>query len=153
MPLRDHFHPPLSRKRSWEELHGQWPAVMVLTLTRKLPPRYMAGPRVHLGPCFEIDVASFEKDELTEVASAGDEEEGGVATAVWAPPRPTWEVATDLPDQDEYEVRVYDEEHERRLVAAVETRQPSQQRPSRIAARLRGEVRRPAAARCVGGDC
>jgi hypothetical protein len=80
--------------------------MIVLALARKFPPRYMAGPRVHVGPYFEIDVASFEKDELTGVASVGGEEEGGVAMAVWAPPRPTWEVATDLPDQDEYEVRV-----------------------------------------------
>ena len=65
MPLRDHFHPPLSKKRSWEELHGQWPAMIVLALARKLPPRYIAGPRVQLGPYFEIDVASFEKDEVT----------------------------------------------------------------------------------------
>ena len=141
MPLRDHFHPPLSKKRSWEELHGQWPAMIVLALARKLPPRYIAGPRVHLGPYFEIDVASFEKDELTEVASAGGEEEGGVATAVWAPPRPTWEVATDLPDQDEYEVRVYDEEHERRLVATVELVSPGN--------KDRPESRRAFVAKCA----
>ena len=50
MPLRDHFRPPLSKQRSWEELHGQWPAMIVIALARKLPPRYVAGPRVHLGP-------------------------------------------------------------------------------------------------------
>jgi hypothetical protein len=115
--------------------------MIVLALARKLPPRYMAGPRVHLGPYFEIDVASFEKDELSGVASAGGEEEGGVATAVWAPPRPTWEVATDLPDQDEYEVRVYDEEHERRLVAAVELVSPGN--------KDRPESRRAFVAKCA----
>ena len=47
------------------------------------------GPRVHLGPYFEIDVASFEKDETSEVASEDKEENGDVATAVWAPPQPT----------------------------------------------------------------
>ena len=140
MPLRDHFRPPLSKKRSWEELHGQWPAVIVIFLARKLPPRYIAGPRVHLGPYFEIDVTSFEKEELAEVASAGGEE-GGAATAVWAPPRPTWEVATHLPDQDEYEVRVYDEEHERRLVAAVELVSPGN--------KDRPESRRAFVAKCA----
>jgi hypothetical protein len=126
MPLRDHFHPPLAKQRSWEELHGQWPAMIVIALARKLPPRYIAGPRVHLGAYFEIDGASYEKGESPPpLAAGGGGEEGGVATAVWAPPRPTWEVTTDLPDQDEYEVRVYNTEHERRLVAAVEIVSPA----------------------------
>ena len=50
---------------------------------------------------------------------------GGVATAVWAPPRPTLAVATDLPALDEYEVRVYDTKIGRRLVAAVEIVSPA----------------------------
>jgi hypothetical protein len=29
MPLRDHFHSPLDDKRSWDELHGAWPTVIV----------------------------------------------------------------------------------------------------------------------------
>jgi hypothetical protein len=141
MPLRDHFHPLLSKKRSWEELHGQWPAMIVMALARHLPPRYIAGPRVHLGPYFEIDVASYEKDERTEVASVGGEEGGGLVTAVWAPPRPPWEVATDLPDQDKYEVRVYADEHERRLVAAVELVSPGN--------KDRPESRRAFVAKCA----
>jgi hypothetical protein len=124
MPLRDHFHPPLAKKRSWEELHGGWPMMLAAALSKQLPPGYVAGPRVHLGPYFEIDVATFEGEEPTGPASGAAEGGAGVATAVWAPPRPTWEVTTDLPDQDEYEVRVYDEEHERRLVAAVELVSP-----------------------------
>ena len=87
MPLRDHFRPPLDNVRSWEELHGQWPAMIVMALARQLPPRYVAGPRVHLGASFEIDTA--------------------------------------LPDQDEYEVRVYDTKRHRRLVAAVEIVSPA----------------------------
>src|SRR5205085_4875765 len=49
----------------------------------------------------------------------------GVATAVWAPPRPTLSVATDLPEQDDYEVRVYDSKRGWRLVAAVEIVSPA----------------------------
>jgi len=37
MPLRDHFRPPLDDLTSWEGFHGQWPAMIVLALTRKLP--------------------------------------------------------------------------------------------------------------------
>ena len=36
MPLRDHFHPPLTKIASWEELHGQWPAVIVQQLRKQL---------------------------------------------------------------------------------------------------------------------
>jgi hypothetical protein len=119
MPLRDHFRPPLDNQRSWEEFHGQWPAMLVMALARKLPPRYVAGPRVHLGAYFEVDVASFEDNTPISLASEGGLDEGGVVTALWAPPRPTFEVSTDLPDQDEYEVRVYDTKRHRRLVAAA----------------------------------
>ena len=125
MPLRDHFHPPLDSRSSWEGLHGAWPTVIVMALNRRLPPRYAAEPRVHLGSTFEIDVASYEKEEASVRTSWGGTEEGGVATAAWAPPQPTLTVATDLPDQDEYEVRVYDTQHGRRLVAAVEIVSPS----------------------------
>src|SRR5438132_10003942 len=105
MPLRDHFRPPLDDVRSWEEFHGQWPAMIVISLAGKLPPRYVAAPRVHLGAYFEIDVASYEEDSAIPPASEGGAEQGGAVTAVWAPPRPTFETTTDLPEQDEYEVR------------------------------------------------
>ncbi len=117
MPLRDHFRPPLDDIASWEELHGAWPAMIVMALNPKLPPRYVAAPRVHLGASMEIDVSADDKDET---ASFGRTPGGGaVATATWAPPRPTFDVATDLPDQDTYEVRIYDTKRHRRLVAAV----------------------------------
>jgi hypothetical protein len=126
MPLRDHFRPPLADKRSWDELHGGWPMMLVAALSKKLPPFYVAGPRVHLATSFQIDVASYEEEEeATPLSSWGGAEEGGVATEVWAPPQPTMVVTTDLPDQDEYEVRVYDTRHGRRLVAAVEIVSPS----------------------------
>jgi hypothetical protein len=107
MPLRDHFRPPLDQKRSWDELHGAWPTVIVMSLNKRLPPRYVAGPRIHLGTLFEIDVASYEEEEAAPLTSSAGVEDGGVATAVWAPPQPTLAVATDLPDQDEYEVRLF----------------------------------------------
>jgi hypothetical protein len=109
MPLRDHFRPPLDNKTSWEGFHGQWPAMIVMALVRKLPRRYVAEPRFPLGAYFEIDVVSYEEDMPTR----------------FAPPRPTFEVSTDLPDQDEYEVRVYDTKRHRRLVAAVEIVSPA----------------------------
>ncbi len=127
MPLRDHFHPPLDDRFSWDGLHGQWPAMIVLGLSRHLPRRYAAAPNVHLaGSSIEVDVATFEEAE-SDLPESGDQGGGGVAvaTAAWAPPRPTLSVAADLPGQDEYEVRIYDTRRGRRLVAAVEIVSPS----------------------------
>src|SRR5947199_10648641 len=82
MPLRDHFRPPLDDLTSWEGFHGQWPAMIVLALAGKLPPRYVAAPRVHSGASVEVDVAPYEKDEPGPSSrDAGDGNAGGVATA------------------------------------------------------------------------
>ena len=48
MPLRDHFRSPLDDFRSWDELHGGWPMVIVQHLSKILPERYFAGPGVYL---------------------------------------------------------------------------------------------------------
>jgi hypothetical protein len=89
MPLRDHFRPPLDNVASWEELHGQWPAVIVQHLGKKLPDGYVAAPRVHSGAQMEIDVSA------------------------------------EVPDFDEYEVRIYDVQRGRTLVAAIEIVSPA----------------------------
>jgi hypothetical protein len=120
MPLRDHFRPPLLSRTSWEGFHATWPTVIVMALNKFLPPNYVAEPRVHLGAFYEIDVGALEHDEPKRSGSASDAGHSGVATAVWAPPEPTLAVATELPDQYEYEVRVYDMQGERRQVAAIE---------------------------------
>lgn len=125
MPLRDHFRPPLADRRSWDMLHGQWPAMIVIGLARTLPRRYVAAPGVHFGASVEIDVATFEQDEPDAAPWGEGEANGGVATAVWAPPRPTLVVPADLPAQDVYEVRVYDTKWGRELVAAVEIVSPA----------------------------
>jgi hypothetical protein len=125
MPLRDHFRPQLDDSRSWDELHGAWPTVIVMALNQKLPPRYVAAPHVHLGPHAEIDVTGYETDAPDSVAAATAGADRGVAMADWAPPRPTFDVVVDLPEQDEYEVRVYDAQRHRRLVAAVEIISPA----------------------------
>jgi hypothetical protein len=109
--------------RHWEGFHATWPVMIVSILRKKLPSRYFAEPRVHSGASAEIDVTTFENEGEGVLAAGNDN--GGVATAVWAPPRPTFSVITDLPAQDEYEVRVYDEKRHCRLVAAVEIVSPA----------------------------
>jgi Protein of unknown function (DUF4058) len=124
MPLRDHFRPPVSKRASWEGFHGQWPAMIVQHLMHVLPDRYLAEPRVHLGPYFEIDVTAFtqlEPQAETTVPRAGN----GVATATWTATQPALEVEADWPDQYQYEVLIFDQERERQLVAAVELVSPA----------------------------
>ena len=80
--------------------------------------------RVHLGTAFEIDVSTYRRDEPASQEKPRDGN-GGIAVATWAPPKPTHTLETELPDQDEYEVRIYDARHGRRLVAAIEIVSPS----------------------------
>src|SRR6202022_2274848 len=94
----------------------------------------------HSGSSAEIDVATFENEG--EAVMAGGDNGGGIATAVWAPPRPTLAVVTDLPAPDVYEVLVYDEKRPCRLVAAVEIVTPAN--------KDRPEHRRAFVAKCAG---
>ncbi|HZY83665.1 MAG TPA: DUF4058 family protein [Gemmataceae bacterium] len=86
-------------------------------------------------------MATFE-GEGGGVAGGAGNGNGGVTTAVWAPPSPSLAVVTDLPAQDVYEVRVYDERRRSRLVAAVEIVSPAN--------KDRPEHRRAFTAKCAG---
>jgi hypothetical protein len=124
MPLRDHFRPPLDDTFSWEGIHGGWPMVIVQQLRKRLPPGYIAEPRAHSGWQVEVDLGTFEAERPASVGMSDNG--GGVATAVWAPARPSVAVETALPAfHDEYEVRVFDVRRRRRLVAAVEIVSPA----------------------------
>jgi hypothetical protein len=90
---------------------------IVRDLRTILPPGFRAAPNVHLGSAFEVDVTTYES------AAAPDAEEGGAATLTAL--SPTLTVEADLSEQDEYEVRIYDSEHGRILVAAIEIVSPS----------------------------
>lgn len=126
MPLRDHFHPPVSKRSSWEGFHGGWPMEIVKELVPRLPDGFVAEPRVHLGSFYEIDVSAFEQSagRLPAFHSA-PLASGGVATSLEATPAPTLTVDIDFPEQYAYEVLVFDMERERRLVAAVEIISPA----------------------------
>jgi hypothetical protein len=126
MPLRDHFRPPVSKRSSWEGLHGGWPMRIVEELAPRLPDGFVAEPRVHLGSYYEIDVCTFEQgeDRTTFLNSAPDSSRGS-ATFAQASPAPTLTVDAEFPEQYSYEVLVFDLERERRLVAAVEIVSPA----------------------------
>jgi hypothetical protein len=100
--------------------------MMVLNLAPKLPKGFAAEPRVHLGTYFEIDVGTFDKEgERDWPSDPQPVTNGGVATATLAPPAPTLTVEVDFPDQYAYEVLIFDQTRNRRLVAAVEIVSPA----------------------------
>jgi hypothetical protein len=120
MPLRDHFRPPVSKKSSWEGFHAMWPTTIVQGLRTQLPPGFIAEPRVHLGTLMEVDVGALEADEAPRFGALQANGNGGVATARWTAAEPVVLAETEPPDEYEYEVRVFDLDRERRLVAAIE---------------------------------
>lgn len=122
MPLRDHFRPPASKKASWEGFHAMWPAVIVQQLRKQLPSGYVAEPRVHLGALMEIDVGAL---QTQEVKHAGRSEGDDAVTTAWTASAPAVAVETDPPDEYEYEVRVFNVERGRVLVAAIEFVSPA----------------------------
>lgn len=64
MPLRDHFRPPVEDEHSWDALHGMWPALIVLQLSRLLPDEFTAGPRIHLGTVLETGPPHHDEYEV-----------------------------------------------------------------------------------------
>src|SRR6516225_1355041 len=126
MPLRDHFHPPISKRSSWEGFHGGWPMRIVEELAPKLPDGFVAEPRVHLGNYYEIDVCTFEQyDEGESTSGLAPKPNAGIATATEAPPAPTLTFDAEFPEQYAYEVLVFDVERDRKLVAAIEIVSPA----------------------------
>lgn len=124
MPLRDHFHPPISKRSSWEGFHGGWPMRIVEDLAPRLPEGFVAEPRVHLGSFYEIDVCAFEHD-AQGTRDSQPTAYRNIATSIEASPEPTLTIDADFPEQYAYEVLIFDVERERRLVAAVEIVSPA----------------------------
>jgi hypothetical protein len=120
MPLRDHFRSPVNDTHSWDEVHGQWPGEIVRDLTTILPAGFRAAPKVHLGSAFEVDVGSYDLDSRDP--DALPDSSSGPTQAAFSP---TLTVEAELADQDEYEVRIYDTERGRQLVAAIEIVSPA----------------------------
>jgi len=129
MPLREHFRPPLDDVHTWDELHGMWPMMIVRRLLEVLPEPYFAAPTVRLGTLFEVHNGTYR--EGGSEANDFEDGQGNGAVAIYAPPQPTLTLEPSLPDQDIYEVRIYDSRRHRRLVAAIEIVSPSNKdRPS-----------------------
>src|ERR1022692_4508241 len=120
MPLLDHFHPPLIEERHWESMHSAWANAIVMQLNDSvLPADFFAELHIKIGVPVEIDVATLEQDHRAEA-----EQNGGVATAVYAPPKPALVLPVDFSDLDTFEIEVR-QEGGRTLVAAIELVSPA----------------------------
>lgn len=133
MPLLDHFHPPLSSWRTWEEFHGLWAATLVERLNGDiLGDEHYAAMQVHVGGAVEVDVAT-----LTERQPAG-----GAAVATpppWSPAAARHVAPVVFPD--DIEVQVYSTAAGATLAGAIELVSPGN--------KDRPEARRAFAAKCV----
>jgi len=137
MPLRDHFHPPLSIERPWEGLHSTWASTIATQLNQdQLPAEYFAMPLVTLGDGVQVDVATFQTGEQPESPN------GGVVTQIWAPPPPPLSVVVDFVALDVYEVRVMQQMGGPKLRAAIELISPAN--------KDRASHRRAFAVKCAG---
>jgi len=117
MPLRDHFHTPISRTFAWEGFHGTWPGMLVGRVRDLLPDGYLAEPRARMGQYFERDIGTSDREELpSPISNIGP----GTAMTPQITAEPTVSAEIDIGDQHEYEVLIYDMEREKKLVAAVE---------------------------------
>jgi hypothetical protein len=74
MSLLDHFHPPLSERRSWHAFYNSWATYLSAQINERLSPGYFAEANVLYG--IEVDVAGFAEDG------------SAVAEAGWAQPPP-----------------------------------------------------------------
>lgn len=138
MPLLDHFHPPVSQRRSWEGFHGLWAAALVEKLNQDiLGEEYFADMQVHVGSQVEVDIATLE-----ESRSSSGSTNWAAATALapaWAPPATNLILPTVFPD--DIEVQVFSTTTGAVLVAAIELVSPGN--------KDRPEARQAFAAKCV----
>src|SRR5713101_7027837 len=113
MPLLDHFHPPLNKRRHWANLHSAWANALRDQLNGGLlPPNFVAEVKVTLGNRAEVDVATLEEGPGNSIQSGG--------VQLWAPPKAPQEVFLNFTHPELFEVHVYEEEEGPRLVAAIE---------------------------------
>jgi hypothetical protein len=123
MPLRDHFHKPLSDQTPWESIHAGWPMEIVRQLFGRLPKHYRATPSRKLSGGFEIDIAYLRSATFDGGDDTAEDGWNGTATATLTKLKPSVSVSADLTKPDEVEILVYDGAGE--LVAAVELVSPA----------------------------
>ena len=110
MPLHDHFRSPVNDRHSWDGLYGGWPCMIVRQLVAVLPEGFRSGPQINLGRYFEVNRGTDVDQQRAPSTRPELECEGN----------PTFTVEAELTAEAKYEVRIYDTEFGRDLVAAIE---------------------------------
>jgi hypothetical protein len=118
MPLRDHFHPPLSECHFWDGVHAAWATCIAQMLNRELlPEEYMAIPQVTPGGRVEIDVATMRTGEAPHSGN------GSLAVALWS--APTMTAPVDFAPLSGYSVQVVRQLGGQQLRGAIELVSPA----------------------------
>lgn len=123
MPLRDHFHPPLTLQYPWDSFHSSWATRLADALNDDwLPPEYLAVEHTHIGTHLEIDVAALDR-----TAQRPDASPNGSAIATlprtWMPTAPARTMSAIFPIP--FEVRVFSTTSGLTLVGAIELISPA----------------------------
>jgi hypothetical protein len=115
MPLRDHFHPPVSLRKSWESVHHGWAFVIAQRLNGAiLPAQFESIPKIHSRSHIEEDCSSpliVQDDNVLQIQAV-------------TPPAPPLAAEVVMADADTFEINVYKQDGGRKLVAAIELVSP-----------------------------
>ncbi len=126
MPLRDHFHKPLSDDTPWSVFHQMWSTTIVQRLNgERLSEKFKAQSGRHFGAQIEADISTLERNDrgsLFADLNGHDGHGGGVATAteIYSPPAAALSATVGFDDPDLFEVKIYRGSGGWDLVAAVE---------------------------------
>jgi Protein of unknown function (DUF4058) len=129
MPLFDHFHGPIGRRR-WQSFHSNWAGCIAADLNRRLPKQFVADAPVYLGSATSADVAEYERpngngDEAVTVNASGENSGNTVAVMAetYAPPTTALSMPAHFPLEIRVEVRDVSDDY--KLLAVVELVSPS----------------------------
>jgi hypothetical protein len=111
MPLLDHFHPPLNKRRHWQAFFHLWATYITAALNETLPEGYFAELKVH----FDINEAEIEPALSAPVEDATEPDWKNS----WTPPQPT-DSFLFYRSTDVISVLVVEDGFEERLVGVVE---------------------------------
>jgi hypothetical protein len=127
MTLRDHFHPPLKNRPAFSSLHAMWSSQIVSRMNLQLlSDDYVCQSELKLGPTIEVDVAALETGTADRQAAVDDSpgNEGGLAVAVdrrtFSATAPKLSADISVFDPDAFEIRIFHDIGEWKLVAAIE---------------------------------
>ncbi len=122
MPLLDHFHPPLYPHHPWESFHANWATRLADAITLLVPSDFQVEQVCHGGARLEIDVATYEKEQLEGATTRNGPAAGMQTLLTWAPPAAAYTLPGIFPPN--FEIRVFSTISGLTLVGAIELVSP-----------------------------